>query len=148
MTFDLHTEFGTDEKSELEGVWEEVSDGARVLVARVGNDRFTERYKRLGKGLQRQIDRNTLPKDKSQAIFITILAETILLDWEGLAVKGVPIEYSKDNAKEMLKRYPDFRQFVWDIANDAEIFRIRDREEDLGNSSEPLSSALSTPQTS
>ncbi|KKK47206.1 hypothetical protein LCGC14_3157560, partial [marine sediment metagenome] len=92
MTFDLHTEFGTDEKSELEGVWEEVSEGARVLVARVGNDRFTERYKRLGKGLQRQIDRNTLPKDKSQAIFITILAETILLDWEGLAVKGVPIE--------------------------------------------------------
>jgi hypothetical protein len=148
MAFDLHTEFGTDEKSELEGVWEEVSEGARVLVARVGNDRFTERYKRLGKGLQRQIDRGTLPKDKSQAIFIAILADTILLNWEGLVDEKVPIEYSKENARLMLKKYPDFRQFVWDIANDAELYRIKERDEDLGNSSEPSSSVSDTPVTS
>jgi len=146
MTFDLHTEFGTDEKSELEGVWEEVSEGARVLVARVGNDRFTERYKRLGKGLQRQLDRGTLPEDKQAAILIAIIADTILLDWSGFADEGKSIEYSKENAKLMLKKYPDFRQFVWDIANDADLYRTEDREEDLGNSSAPSSSASITPK--
>ena len=146
MTFDLQKEFATDEKSELEGVWEDVGEGAKVLVARVGNKHYTERFKRLGKGLQRQLDRGTLPEDKQAAILIAILADTILLDWSGFADEGKPIEYSKENAKLMLKKYPDFRQFVWDIANDADLYRAKDREEDLGNSSAPSSSASNTPK--
>ncbi len=148
MDFDLETEFATDEQSELEGVWEELSEGASVLVARVGNERYLERFKRLGKGLQRQIDRGTLPEKKSQAIFVAIIADTILLDWKGLANKGKPIEYSKENAKAMLTDYSDFRQLIWDIASDSNLYRIKDRDDDLGNSSEPSSSPSSTPQTS
>ncbi|MEE8598474.1 MAG: hypothetical protein V3S69_02985 [Dehalococcoidales bacterium] len=148
MTFDLQKEFATDEKSELEGAWEELADGARILVARVGNDRYTEKFKRLGKGLQRQIDRGTLPEKKGRAIFIAIMVDTILLNWEGLADKGQPIEYSKENATAMLTTYPDFRQLVWDIASDADLYRVKDREEDLGNSSAPSSSASNTPTKS
>ncbi|KKL67244.1 hypothetical protein LCGC14_2136930 [marine sediment metagenome] len=145
MTFDLQKEFATDEKSELEGAWEELAEGARILVARVGNDHYTERFKRLGKGLQRQIDRGTLPEKKGRTIFIAIMVDTILLNWEGLADKGQPIEYSKENARTMLQAYPDFRQLVWDIASDADLYRIKDREEDLGNSSAPSSSDSDTP---
>ncbi len=148
MTFDLQKEFATDEKSELEGIWEDVGEGAKVLVARVGNKDYTERFKRLGKGLQRQLDRGTLPEDKQAAILISILADTILLDWSGFADEGKSIQYSKDNAKTMLKKYPDFRQFVWEVANDAENYRVKNREDDLGNLSAPSSSALSTPKKS
>ena len=147
MTFDLQKEFATDEKSELEGIWEDVGEGAKVLVARVGNKEYTERFRRLGKGLQRQLDRGTLPEDKQSAILISILAETILLDWSGFSDEGKSLPYSKENAKLMLKKYPDFRQFVWDIANDAENYRVKNREDDLGNSSAPSSSASSTPKT-
>lgn len=146
MPFDLEKEFATDEKSELEGIWENVGTGAKVLVARVGNKNYTERFKRLGKGLQRQLDRGTLPEDNQAAILISIMADTILLDWEGFSDKGEVITYSKDKAKEMLKKYPDFRQFVWDIANDVELYRVKNREEDLGNSSAPSSSASNTPK--
>ncbi len=146
MTFDLQKEFATDEKSELEGIWEDVGEGAKVLVARVGNKQYTERFKRLGKGLQRQLDRGTMPEDKQAAILISILADTILLDWEGFADEGKTLPYSKENAKAMLKKYPDFRQFVWDIANDSENYRVKDREDDLGNSSAPSSSVSSTPK--
>lgn len=146
MTFDLQKEFATDEKSELEGIWEDVAEGAKVLVARVGNKEYTERFRRLGKGLQRQLDRGTLPEDKQAAILISILADTILLDWEGFADEGKPIQYSKENAKTMLKKYPDFRQFVWEVANDAENYRVKNREDDLGNSSAPSSSASNTPK--
>ena len=146
MTFDLQKEFATDEKSELEGIWEDVGEGAKVLVARVGNKHYTERFKRLGKGLQRQLDRGTLPEDKQAAILIAIIADTILLDWSGFADEGKSIEYSKENARLMLKKYPDFRQFVWDIANDADLYRVKDREEDLGNSSAPSGSVSSTPK--
>ncbi len=146
MTFDLQKEFATDEKSELEGIWEDVGGGAKVLVARIGNKHYTERFKRLGKGLQRQLDRGTLPEDKQAAILVAIIADTILLDWSGFADEGKPIEYSKENAKLMLKKYSDFRQLVWDIADDANLYRTKDREEDLGNSSAPSSSASSTPK--
>ena len=146
MTFDLQKEFATDEKSELEGIWEDVAEGAKVLVARVGNKEYTERFRRLGKGLQRQLDRGTMPEDKQAAILISIIAETILLDWSGLSDKGKPIEYSRETARTMLKEYPDFRQLVWDIANDAENYRVKDREDDLGNSSAPSSSVSNTPK--
>ncbi len=146
MTFDLQKEFATDEKSELEGIWEDVGEGAKVLVARVGNKEYTERFRRIGKGLQRQLDRGTLPEDKQAAILISIIADTILLDWSGFADGGKPLSYSKDNARLMLKKYPDFRQFVWDIANDAENYRVKNREDDLGNSSAPSSSASNTPK--
>ena len=147
MTFDLQKEFATDEKSELEGIWEDVGEGAKVLVARVGNKEYTERFRRLGKGLQRQLDRGTLPEDKQAAILISIIADTILLDWNGFADEGKLLPYSKESAKLMLKKYPDFRQFVWDIANDAENYRVKNREDDLGNSSAPSSSASNTPKT-
>ncbi len=147
MSFDLHKEFATDEKSELEGIWEEVSEGAKVLIARVGNDRYTERYKKLGKGIQRQIDRGTLPSEKVQKIFISILADTILLNWEGFANKGEPLPYNRENCMEMLKDYPDFRQMVWDMANDAETFRLDNRDEDLGNSLKPSDTASDTVET-
>ncbi len=146
MTFDLQKEFATDEKSELEGIWEDVGGGAKVLVARVGNKEYTERFRRIGKGLQRQLDRGTLPEDKQAAILISIIADTILLDWKGFADEGKLLPYSKEDAKTMLKKYPDFRQFVWDIANDAENYRVKNREDDLGNSSAPSSSASSTPK--
>ena len=141
MTFDLQKEFATDEKSELEGVWEDIGEGARVLVARIGNKDYTERFRRLGKGLQRQLDRGSLPEDKQAAILISIIADTILLDWEGLADKGKPITYSKETARAMLKEYPNFRQLVWDIADDENLYRLKNREDDLGNSSAPSSSA-------
>ena len=147
MTFDLQKEFATDEKSELEGIWEDVGEGAKVLVARVGNKEYTERFRHIGKGLQRQLDRGTLPEDKQAAILISIIADTILLDWSGFADEGKLLSYSKENAKLMLKKYPDFRQFVWDIANDAENYRVKNREDDLGNSSAPSSSASNTPKT-
>jgi len=148
MAFDLHKEFATDEKSELEGIWEDAGGGAKVLVARVGNKRYTERFKRLGKGLQRQLDRGSLPEDKQAAILISIIADTILLDWSGLADEGETVEYSKENAKAKLKKYPEFRQFIWDIANDVENYRLEDREEDLGNSLAPSRLALSTQKKS
>ena len=123
----------TDPKKELEGVWEDLGDDAKVLVARVGNSAFQQEYGKLPRGTRRMIENNTLNNDKSEAILSRIMANTILLGWEGIKENDKTIKYSVENATKVLKDIPEFRSIIWELANEFQRFHEESVEADVKN---------------
>ena len=134
MSLDLNKHFKTDEKKELDGVWEDMGEGAEVLVARVGNDHYREAYRNIPKGVRRMIERGTLVDEKVDELICDLIASTVLLDWKAFDYpKGKPIKYSFDNAKKVLLELPELRELIWEIANDFKRFHDEGTEADTKN---------------
>ncbi len=130
---DLKKEFSTNEKLELDGVWEEIDEGARLLIGRAFNENFTRTWRGLPAGVRRRIDKGTISQKKDTELFSELIANSILLDWEGLTDNGELLVYSKEVAKKMLIQYKEFRSLVWELANDAQLFKDVEMEDDVKN---------------
>lgn len=126
---DVKKLFGTDSKKEQEGVWYDLAEGLRMKIARIGNPNYQKRFQTLSKPYRRSIRRGTLSDDLAEKLLIQCLAETILLDWEGVEDDGKEISYSIENAINLLKKYPELRNYINDIANELEGFQEEFKEE-------------------
>ena len=131
--FDLST-FKTNEEKEVEGVWETLDTGCEVKVARWGNARMNEYYQRFPRVVRQRIDSGQVSDDRSAEILAEVMANTILLDWKGMADEGKPLKYSADNAQMALFKYKDFRVVVTEIAQDFKLFHDESVEDTVGNS--------------
>jgi len=117
---DIKKTYGTDKIKEEKGVWEDLGDGARVLVARIGNPNYRKVFEQLTKPYQKSIRRGTLSEEKATDLIIKSLAKSVLLSWEGLKEDGKALKYSEAEAVRLMTDYPDFRDQVQEIANDLE----------------------------
>lgn len=134
---DIKKEFATDKVAENEGIWEEIGDGAKVLVARVGNKKWEAAMERLRKPHLKSLRRRGRLQDEvAEKITIEAMAEALLLDWEGIEEEGEVVAYSKENATRFLTDYPEFRNMVYGIASDAEVYRQELLEDAAGNSAD------------
>ena len=131
------SKFQTDGTKEVDGVWVDIGDGARVLVARIGNPKYRDYYQRATKPYRRQIRTDTLAQDIAEKLYTQALAETILLGWEGLLDSdSKEIRWSRAKALEVLTDYKDFRDLVAEIAQEQDQYRTEEVEatkEALGN---------------
>ncbi len=94
------------------GVWTEPDpSGATFLIARYG-DRTKGRLEKLQGPYKRQINDGSLPADVRRKLFAQVLAETVLLDWSGVKIKGKDVPYSTAKAAELLT-HEDFADFVY-----------------------------------
>ncbi len=134
MTLDLDKQYKTDPSLEEHGVWEDVGGDAKLLVARTNNPAYVRAYRRVPRGIRRQFEAGSLPDDRSDDIICNVMAETILLDFKNLTIGDKPIKYSRENAKKVLVEYPDFRELVWQIANESQRYHSDGIEEDVKNS--------------
>lgn len=126
-------EFATDTVAEVEGKWIPLKD-AKLLIARTGNPRYREKL-RVDLNLHREaIDKGLLDLEINDALMIDILADTILLGWEGFTDSGKDVPYSKAKAREYLTKYRDFREFVAAQADKMDNFRKVATETAKGNS--------------
>jgi hypothetical protein len=133
MSFDLFTNFATDEVAENAGTWRDISPTASLLIARSGN----RAYARM---LSAEVEKNRLLLDakgdaadaKSDDILVAVVAETILLDWKGITYKGADLPYSKANAQLVL-RLKDFRALVQKLADETSSYKLK-LEVEQGNS--------------
>lgn len=132
MAFDLK-EFAVDAKKELDGVWENIGGDAELLIARIGNPKYKEAFRKLPRGTRRMIESGTLPEAQSEKMFCQILASTVLLGWKNLIEDGKDVLYSEEKAAEMLLKYPEFRAIVEDLGNDMRRFHEESKEADLKN---------------
>jgi hypothetical protein len=119
---DLQKTFATDRRKEQEGVWKQIGD-AEVKIARANNPKYRAALAKYIKefvpaGMKTQTDDPNLEKATIYA-----MADAILLDWKGIAVKGEVLEPSVENARRILTEYPDFREVISQIALDADNFR-------------------------
>ena len=116
------SKFKADRTAEDEGVWVALDGddtGARVKLARIGNRRYREAMQRRMKPFRRALRAGTLEEATAERVTAEVLAETVLLDWQDLALDGAALAYSPDRARELLL----------EMATDIELYRQQDQEE-------------------
>lgn len=130
---DVFETFAVDVGKETDGVWHDIGDKARLLVARSGNRKYARMLSREVQKHQRVLD---VPGDAadeaSDKIMIKVLANTILLNWECIQFKKHSMPYSVENA-EILLAVKDFRSLVNKLSSDFEAYHLK-QEEAQGNS--------------
>ena len=126
---DIRKLYGTDENKEKEGIWQDMGDGIRIRIARIGNPNYQKLFQRLSKPHRKAIRRGTLKEDVAEALMIECMAETIVLDWEGIELDGKKLPYSKENAVMILTEFKDLREYINDFANEMEAYMQEQNEE-------------------
>lgn len=125
---DIFAEYATNDTLENEGTWMDLGE-AKLLIARAGNANYVRKLSKAVDRHKKQLDRKDDAADKlSDKIMIDVIAETILLGWEGVAYQGKPMTYSKDNARNLLA-HKDFRRQVMELADDFDAFKLKQEEE-------------------
>ena len=121
---DLYKQYKTDEKKEVEGIWVPLSATARIKVARMGNPRYRDCIKRLSSPYRVAGINDQIPPEVYQQMVREAVAETILVDWEGLTSDGDPVPYTRDKALVFCTDLKDFYDFVLTAASSMETFRM------------------------
>ena len=133
---DLLALFGTDITRETEGVWNTLAPGVRVKIARWDNPRMQRALEREMEPFRDQIDAGTLDPDDDRKIIANVMAEAIVMDWEGVEVDGEEIPCKKEDVAKVLAD-PRLRDFMAQIqlrAKQAEKYRLKATESDAKNS--------------
>ena len=130
---DIVKQYATDKELETSGVWIDLGKGAKVLVARLQNPAHKARLREVLKPYKRKINRGVVDDEIPDDLINQVLAETILLNWEGIEENGSPVDYSVAKATEFLEKYPDFKADVVYLASNMETFRAQQAEEDEKN---------------
>lgn len=127
------SEFKTDESLEVEGVVTELPEGAWVCVARANNTRFIEALKAESKPYLKQIRLKKLPDETATTITVNAGAKALFLGFGGFVDDdGKPMKDTEENRREML-RVKDFRDFIWELADEQEKYRKDVASDGLGN---------------
>ena len=129
------SQFKQDVTKSEDGVKVDLGDGLKVTVARIGNKKYQDFIRKSTKPYQQAIRNKTLADSVFEKIMNEAMADSILLDWEGMEDdQGDVIKYSKEKALEILSdpAYADFKQLVSDLANEQETFRSEALQETVG----------------
>jgi hypothetical protein len=132
--FDVFAAYATDDKKENEGVEIPLGGGASMTVARMPNEKYSKILVERHEANQEMM--RGLPKEQADKLdrdtFITILADTVLLDFKGISFKGKALKYTRDNAIKLLQ-IKDFRVKVITEAQNLDNFRVKLDGDDAGN---------------
>jgi hypothetical protein len=127
------SQFKTNTQKEVDGVWVDLGQGARIKVARLGNPKYKAYFSKATKPYRHQLRAGTLSDEVAERILAECMAETVLLGWEGLEDEsGNAIEYNTENAVEVLS-IKDFRDVVYAYADEMALFTEGEREEAVKN---------------
>jgi hypothetical protein len=125
---DIFEQYATDETAELEGRWFPLDKKTKVLVARTGNANYLKAMRQRMKDAQIDVDDQSDENEKLVTdLIIETMAETILLGWKGMSMKGEELAYSKTNAMKALS-VRGFRERIAGIAGKLESFRVKEEE--------------------
>ena len=130
---DIRKAFATSRELEEEGVWVDLGEGARLKIARIGNPANRDLMRRKMKPHRTALRADKLPEDILNRITIEVMAETILLGWEGLTEGGQPLPYTRENAIQQLTELKDFRDQVADLSQDMTLFQEEREAQATGN---------------
>jgi hypothetical protein len=123
--------FKFDRKKAEEGVWVDIYQGLRFLIARMPNSRLEQRLAKVGKAQQRAL-RFGGNAELLKGTTMEAVAHCVLLNWEGLTKEDnvTPIPYSPATAVALFEEYPEFFRTVVELAQDQSLFQ----DDNLGNS--------------
>lgn len=120
-----------------EGIWVEYA-GAQWKISALGTERFGALLREIA-GQDMMPDGTWRPGANAEKLWSEALARGMLKDWRDIENDdGTPFEYSLENALELL-RDPEFapiRTWLLERAKDSSLYRRRQTEAAVGNSSE------------
>ena len=124
---DLNT-YKTDRTKDTEGVWIELGDGAKLLVASIQSSA----YKKVIRKRLQAIPGHLLKADPElqDKIIGEVMAEHILLSWSGITDDGKPVLPSLEERKKAMT-LPHFREVVAELATDISNFQAEDEAADV-----------------
>lgn len=120
-----------DDEKARDGTWISYM-GVPLKIARAGNEKFKNVFRRLSKPYQREIENGSLDERAAEDILCKALAQAVLLDWDAEKFPG-KVPYSTEDAEALLKDDPDCRTFVTEFSQRAENYFLEERETRLGN---------------
>lgn len=125
MSYDIFNELATDSNLEENGAWFSIGKGARLLVARSGNRKFSKLLNKLVESNKEVLEQeDDAAGNKSDELMTQVLASTILLGWEGISFKGVDTPFSVEQAAVFLA-LKDFRMKVTGFANQFDAYKVK-----------------------
>lgn len=123
MAFNLDDIFVDRAKGEL-GVWVQCFSGSRLKLAYSEGKKYKTRLAKLARQHRLELDdSNEDSWELIQEITAQALAETVLLDWEGIVINGEEQKYNQELGKQVLMNYPKLREFVLEKAAEPATFR-------------------------
>lgn len=126
MSFDVFSQFATDENLENNGTVFPLGKGASVTVARAGNAAYAKLLNKLVEQNRVALDaEDEASEELSKSIMIDVYAKTILLGWKNLSFKGEDMgEYTVERAKTLLS-IKDFRVHIDKLSNNIDAYKVK-----------------------
>ena len=122
-------DFKVDADKETKGVWCDVGEDLRLLIAGADN----AEYRKYRDHLLQQVARHARSKqaaEKIEDITMRAMARHVLLGWENLDDdNGEPIPYSHEKALGVLRESRELYTIVAGYANDQALFRAEELED-------------------
>ena len=129
---DIFYAFATDASLETQGTWFNLSKDTKLKVARAGNTEYVNLLRKKLEDSRIDLDsKDDESNARAEKMMIEVMAETILLGWDGVKYQGADLEYNKANAIKLLQ-HKDFRRKVTGFSESFEAFRVK-QEQELGN---------------
>jgi len=145
--FDLSDSFGSNPRASIEGVWVQLGGGAAVKVARLGNKAAKKAYRKIPKASRTAFEEGTVDETTGENFICQFLAQHILKNWKGFADKGTALgDYDEMKGKKFLMKYRRFRERIWELAGDEDLFNV-EAEEDAKNLQELSTGTSDTTKT-
>ena len=138
----IFDQFGTDHTKEEEGVWIDFgpnSDGTNpsFKIARMSssNKKFALAVEKATKPFTFANGKlKTIPKDKSDELFLNVFCEVVLLDWKHVQTKhGEEIPYTKENAKDLMKKLPELYSTLQNHSGEMSLYLEEEKDENSKN---------------
>jgi len=126
--------FATSEDLERGGVW--IDYGTfRVKVAYAGgaNRRYTKRMEEVTRPHRRAILNDAFSKEQQLELVKQVVADTVLLAWEGVEDDGQPVPFSPQAALALFTKYEKFFEDVMQQAQSFANFREEERAAEAKN---------------
>ena len=132
----IYTAYETDKAKERDGAWvRDVRPGLHLRITRMPNPAYNKLFGELIAPHRVQFERDSLDDEVLRDVITQCLAETVLVDWEGLEDRdGEPVTYSVAKARKLMTELPDFRDDVLSLARNRDLFKAKEEDEDRGNS--------------
>lgn len=148
---DLELEFGTDPALAEEGVWFRMVGGQlmplRGEVAKLegdfaefklsfGDSKAANRALRTHQMARRQDLSEGAGQKYDQAVIdiaCGVLADAVIRDWRNIEENKKPLEYSRNNAFQLVRKYERLRRAIDAASSAASAYRPEEDAEALGN---------------
>ncbi len=124
------SELRLDKSKKEDGVWLNLDEETSVRVRYMKSQEALRKHGELRAAYGKRGKRGNLTPSEEEAIAKEVVAQAVIVDWEGITDQGEEFPYSEDNARRLVEEYELFRDFVCDAAVDEENFREEEAYEE------------------